>query len=209
MDIYIKPATKIFITEKKLVTIKDVADIEAPAKVSEKVKSAGILNIKSDKKCNYVVSAIDIIKVITMVCPNATVNNVGQSDVIVSYDPDHNRRSPIITGLLILFVSATLLMGSATAIMSFHTDAQIPKVFKNYYKIFFGEEVEKPLLIDIPYSFGLAFGIIIFFNHFMGKKFSEEPTPIQVEMSIYETDVNDTIVDQLTEEKAERADEDA
>ena len=98
-------------------------------------------------------------------------------------------------------------MGSATAIMSFHTDAQIPMVFQNYYRIFFQKESEKPLIIDIPYSIGLAFGIIIFFNHFMGKKMSEEPTPIEVEMSTYETAVNSTVIDQMTEKKAEKADD--
>ena len=209
MDIYIKPAAKIFVSQKKQVTIKDIAEIEAPARYAPKIESTGVLNIKADKKCNYVISSIDIIKVIKRVCPNATINNVGETDVIVSYDPDKKRRSPIVTGIMVVFVTLTLLMGSATAIMSFHTDAQIPKVFQNYYKIFFNKESEKPLIIDIPYSIGLASGIIIFFNHFLGKKVTKEPTPIEVEMATYENDVNDTILDQLTEKKTEKEDEDA
>ena len=209
MDIYIKPATKIYVSQKKLITVKDIAQVEAPEKVSQKILSSGVLNINEDRKRNYIVSVIDIIKVIKRVCPNAAVNNVGEKDVIIDFDPDQNRRNPIITGLLIFFVTLTLLMGSATAIMSFHTDAQIPMVFQNYYRIFFQKESEKPLIIDIPYSIGLAFGIIIFFNHFMGKSISEEPTPIEVEMSTYETAVNSTVIDQMTEKKAEKADDGA
>jgi len=209
MDVYVKPSTKIFVAQKRQVTIKDIAEVEAPDKLTPKILASRVMSIKADKKCNYVVSMIDIIKVIKKVCPNATINNVGETDVIVSYDPDMNRRSPIITGLLIFFVTLTLLMGSATAIMSFHTDAQIPKIFQNYYKLFFGKESDKPLIIDIPYSIGLASGIIIFFNHFMGKKVTQEPTPIEVEMSTYENDVNDTILDQMTEEKTQKEEEDA
>jgi len=209
MDVYVKPSSKIFVAQKKQVTIKDIAEVEAPDKLAPKILAERIMSIRSDKKCNYVISAIDIIKTIKKVCPNATVNNVGEMDVIVSYDPDLNRRKPVITGILIFFVTLTLLMGSATAIMSFHNDAQIPKVFQNYYKIFFNKETDKPLIIDIPYSIGLACGIIIFFNHFLGKRVTQEPTPIEVEMTTYENDVNDTILDQKTEEKTEKEGEDA
>ena len=209
MDIYIKPSAKIFVAQQRQVTIKDIAEVEAPDKLTPRILASRVLSIKADKKCNYVVSAIDIIKTIKKVCPNATINNVGESDVIVSYDPGLNRRKPIVTGILVFFVTLTLLMGSATAIMSFHNDAQIPKVFQNYYRIFFNKESEKPLIIDIPYSIGLAFGIIVFFNHFLGKKLSKEPTPIEVEMTTYENEVNDTILDQMTDQLTEKEGGDA
>ena len=208
MDIYIKPKTKIFIGQRKLITINDIAQVEAPEEAAQKILSSGILNINADEKTNYIISVIDIIKVIKRVYPKAAINNVGETDIIVSFVPEKKSRNPIISVFLIVFVTLTLLMGSATAIMSFHTDAQIPKVFQNYYKIFFQKESEKPLIIDIPYSIGLASGIIIFFNHFMGKKLTEDPTPIEVEMTEYENEVNDTILDQLTEKKVEHTDED-
>ena len=208
MDIYIKPKRKIFISQRKLITINDIAQVEAPEEAAQSILSSGILNINADEKTNYIISVIDIIKVIKRVYPKAAINNVGETDIIVSFVPEKKSRNPIISVFLIVFVTLTLLMGSATAIMSFHTDAQIPKVFQNYYKIFFQKESEKPLIIDIPYSIGLASGIIIFFNHFLGKKVTEDPTPIEVEMTEYENEVNDTILDQLTEKKVEHTDED-
>ena len=85
--------------------------------------------------------------------------------------------------------------------MSFHSDAQMAKVFENYYYIFFNEKVQNPMLLDIPYSLGLALGIIVFFNHFSGKKITTDPTPIEVEMSSYEASVTDNIIDTLNVQK--------
>jgi stage V sporulation protein AA len=53
------------------------------------------------------------------------------------------------------------------------------------------------LIINIPYSVGLATGIIVFFNHFTRKKITDDPTPIEVEMALYETEVNETVLDVL------------
>ena len=50
-------------------------------------------------------------------------------------------------------------------------------------------------VLEISYSIGLALGIILFFNHFGRKKITSDPTPIEVEMYKYETDVNAAIVE--------------
>ena len=101
----------------------------------------------------------------------------------------------------LLFVALVLFAGSATAIMSFHSDAQMSTVFENYYYIFFGERIENPAVINLPYALGLAVGIIVFFNHFGNKKLTSDPTPIEVELSVYEDDVNTNIIDTLNKEK--------
>lgn len=90
--------------------------------------------------------------------------------------------------------------------MSFHSDAQMATVFENYYYIFFNEKVENPMIIDLPYSIGLAVGIIVFFNHFSGKKVTDDPTPIEVEMSNYESEVTDNIIDTLNTERIRKDD---
>ena len=40
----------------------------------------------------------------------------------------------------------------------------------------------------------LAAGILLFFNHFASWKITEDPTPIEVEMSLYEENLNKTII---------------
>ncbi len=201
MDIYIKPAKKISIAEKNQVFIRDFAEVVATKDVADHVKAMKVLDINASEKAKLLISITDVIKVIKKSYPDYTVNNVGEMDTVVEYMPHKSADNSVVKWLKIAFVALVLFMGSSTAIMSFHSDAQIPEVFKNYYKIFFGKETEKPLIIDIPYSLGLAAGIIVFFNHIAGKKITDDPTPIEVEMTLYETEVTDTQIDVLNTEK--------
>ena len=145
---------------------------------------------------------MDIIRAIDKVCPGNTINNLGEKDIIVEYSPEKIIDNSFFKWAKIIFIMMVLSFGSATAIMSFHSDAQIPTIFGNFYYMFFNEKVDNPMIIDIPYSIGIAVGIIVFFNHFGGKKMTNDPTPIEVEMSIYEQDVTDTMIDILNNESA-------
>ncbi|GFI61552.1 hypothetical protein IMSAG049_00711 [Clostridiales bacterium] len=126
---------------------------------------------------------------------------MGETDIIIEYSQmpvKHNKAFDIAK---IIFVCIVLFGGAMTAIMSFHSDAQMPAVFQNMYRIFFGIESTKPYIIYVPYSIGLTVGIIVFFNHFAGKYMTEDPTPIEVQMSTYEKEATDSIIDNLNKEK--------
>ena len=49
--------------------------------------------------------------------------------------------------------------------------------------------------MELAYSAGLAAGIIIFFNHIGGRRITKDPTPIEVEMRVYEKDVNTALIE--------------
>lgn len=201
MEIYIKPVKKISIFQETNVYLKDISEVYAPDNIIKKIKDIKILKIKDNTEKNYLISVIDIINAIDKVVTGHTINNVGEMDTIVEFSPKKPKENKFVLNLKIFAVTLILLAGSSTAIMSFHSDAQLGKVFENYYYIFFNEKIQNPLLLDLPYSIGLALGIIIFFNHFSGKKITNDPTPIEVEMSLYETNVTDNIIDTLNNEK--------
>jgi len=198
LDIYIKPVKKISLTEVDKITINDVAEVIAATEVAQKVKQMKLMDIQiTGKKANFLVSIMDIIKVIKKSYPEYTVNNVGAQETVVQYATQKSKDIAWWKWLKIAFIALVLMVGSSTAIMSFHTDGQIPKVFENYYLIFLGQNTDRPNLILIPYAIGLALGGVVFFNQFMGKKVTDDPTPIEVEMALYETQINETVIDVL------------
>jgi len=206
MEIYIKPKKKVTLSNQAEITISDVADVVATKETAGKIKKMPLVAIdnKASKKQNHLISVTDIISAIQKTYPNATINNVGEMDTWVQY---MTRKSPDRTWLKwlkIAFVAVVLFVGSSTAIMSFHTDGQMPKIFENYYRIFFGEEQKNPGIINIPYSIGLAVGIIVFYNHFMGKKLTDDPTPIEVEIEQYDREVTETMVDAMSQRRERR-----
>ncbi|MCL2351943.1 MAG: stage V sporulation protein AA [Firmicutes bacterium] len=206
MEIYIKPVKKITVEERRDIYLRDLAEVVADKKTAEKLKKLKLLHIEADKKTNFLVSVTDIVRAVAARFPDNAVSNLGEADTVIDFSPTKKKDNSVWKWLKIAFVTLVLLAGSATAIMSFHSDAQMPQVFKNYYRIFFGKESDRPMLIDIPYSVGLGVGIMLFFNHFAGKKLTEDPTPIEVEMSLYETDVTDTVLDVLSDERAHEGD---
>lgn len=202
MDIYIKPEKKVNITGKTILRIKDVAQVLTEKEIKSQVENLHLMKLDGREKKNYLVTVMDITEKINNALPGNTVSNFGECDTVVEYSPKQEKQSSALLWVKVFFVSIVLLAGSATAIMSFHSDAQISTVFENYYYIFFNEKIENPMLIDLPYSLGLAFGIIVFFNHFSGKKITDDPTPIEVEMSVYESEVTDSLIDTLNRKES-------
>ena len=63
------------------------------------------------------------------------------------------------------------------------------------HTVIIGKPAEGINILEISYSIGLAIGIIVFFNHIGGRRITKDPTPIEVEMRIYEKDVNTALIE--------------
>ena len=59
------------------------------------------------------------------------------------------------------------------------------------------------MILEIMYSVGLVVGILIFFNHFGKKRFTVDPTPMEVQMRLYENDIQTTLVEDAARRKNE------
>ncbi|MCL2376762.1 MAG: stage V sporulation protein AA [Defluviitaleaceae bacterium] len=200
MDIYVKPKKKAAIVGKEHVVVKDVADVLAATDIQKRVENVRLLTV-GGKDGVYLLSIIDVMKAISAALPGHSINNVGEMDTVVSVKAVPPKKRAVVKWLKVALVSLILFTGASTAIMTFHTDSQMGTVFQRYHKIFFGEEVEKPYIINVPYSIGLAVGIVVFFNHFGGKRMTKEPTPIEIEMATYEKDVEDAVIESLSRQE--------
>ena len=50
------------------------------------------------------------------------------------------------------------------------------------------------MVLEVTYSVGLAVGVILFFNHFCKWKLNTDPTPLEVEMRLYEDNISKTLI---------------
>ena len=206
MDIFIKPVKKAVITGRRAVMLKDIAEVYCSNKENLNIGEIIIFNVPSDSgKKSYLISIVDIVKEVLKKFPNASINNLGEMDTVLEYSPEAQRGNKAFEILKVVFVCIVLFGGAMTAIMSFNNDAQMPAIFMTMHRLFFGYETSEPYIIYIPYSIGLAAGIIVFFNHFGKKYITQEPTPIEVEMTTYEKESIDCVIDNLTKEKSNGA----
>lgn len=201
MDIYIKPMEKVQMVQKREVLLRDVAEVFVGGQTKGEAEKIVVFQIPSDRKKTYLLSVIDLIQALNQKYPDATVSNVGEMDILIEYLPKEEKKTKGWTLVKVAFVSMILFIGAATTIMCFHTDVQLPLIFQNIYYIFYGENREMPALLSIPYSIGLGLGIIIFFNHFSKVSLTEDPTPIEIEMTTYEKETNVSVIDFLGRQK--------
>ena len=85
MDIYIKPNEKIAITGRKIVYLKEVGEIWIPDQSTACIENLVVFEIPEDTEKTYLLSVMDIIKAITLKFPDTTVNNVGETDILLVY----------------------------------------------------------------------------------------------------------------------------
>lgn len=202
MDIYIKPVEKVQMIERKVVFLKDIAEVYIGGQTKGGIEGIVVFQIPKDGDATYLISVMDVIRAINHQYPDATVSNVGEMDILVEYHHKEKKENKAIEYLKVFSICVILFAGASTTIMCFHTDTQVPLIFQNYYYMFFGENVDMPAILAIPYSIGLVVGVLVFFNHFSKFKVTDDPTPIEIEMSTYEKETNASVVDKLNKRSA-------
>lgn len=179
---------------EKDVYLKDVAKLYCDDQnVVNKCNAIKIKTIKLDRNKRYVENVLDIIKKITQVDAAIQVNNVGEVDYIIDYQAP-KRPSYAWQWAKTIFVCTVCFSGAAFAIMTFNNDVSVGDVFKEIYLVITGEESTGFTILELSYSIGLALGIIVFFNHFSVFKLNTDPTPIEVEMRLYEDNISKTLI---------------
>lgn len=178
------------------VYLKDIATVHCQNKAVEaKCKAVKVHTFQTGDKKNSVQvgSVLDVVKKIEEADKNVQVNSVGEVEFIMKYKP---AKEPVYVWewLKTVFVCVVCFCGAAFAIMTFNNDANVVDVFKNIYELVMGTESDGTTVLEFSYSAGLAVGILLFFNHFASWKITQDPTPIEVEMRLYEDNINKTLI---------------
>ena len=173
---------------KQNVMLGDLLNMECSDKtILMKVKTLRILKIREEKEQRYVISVLKIIACIHEQYPRLEIQNLGETDIIVTYE---NQKTPP-------------LLWHILKVMAFNNDVGVTKLFGQIYELIMGKKTDGFSVLEVTYSIGLAIGILIFFNHFGKKRFTVDPTPMEIQMRLYENDIQTTLVENATRQKKE------
>lgn len=204
-SVYIKIPKEIKVSHTKI-TIKDIASIYCQEKdIEKKLKNLVILELNPKRKLEkYMVSFMKIIALIKLEFPEIDIENIGETDFVISYH-QKDTRSPISSSILewgkTILVCFILFFGAAFTIMAFNTDIAVDELFEKLYLLVTKDKGEERSILELSYCIGLPIGIIVFFDHFKPAIRRQDPTPMEVQMRTYEEDVNNVLIQNAAREK--------
>ncbi len=143
-----------------------IADVHSSDRAAEaKAKAVKITSFSGKgKEAVFVGNVMELVEKIEKTGQNIQVDNIGESDFVVTYRAG-KKKSLVWEWMKTAMVSAVAFFGAAG-----------------------------PTILEASYSVGLALGILLFFNHFASWKITVDPTPIEVEMRLYEENLNKTLI---------------
>ncbi len=192
--VYIKPCQITELTHKD-VCLKDVAQVYCSERsVQSKCQALKIRTIRLNKRKRYVMSVLEVIRMLTELDSSIQVTNLGEADFIIAYQPP-SPPALLRQWLKTLAVCGICFFGAAFAIMTFNNDVNVADVFQEIYKLVMGRESGGFTVLELGYSIGLALGITLFFNHVAAIRLNTDPTPLEVEMRLYEENICKTLID--------------
>ena len=201
VTVYIKPDKNTEVNQKE-VYLSQIADVWCRDKSLEaKCKAIKVMSITSHREERWVISGIKLVEMIQQVDPRAEVANLGEQDVIIDYQPKVHQIGKL-DWIKTAFVCLIVFFGGAFAIMTFNNDGSVSDIFKDVDKLVVGNATELSsekkssgvMILEISYSVGLILGVTLFFNHFGKRKVTLDPTPIEVQMRLYEDQAETTVI---------------
>lgn len=193
MNVYIKAEESVCLNHKDI-KLKDILSLYCTNKdVEQEIKNQSIYHFVGEDDQRKCFSVLKVIEVIKEVDKTLDVINMGPQDFIVYYK-NKQAESKFMHYGKIIFVALVAFFGASFSIMTYNTDVGIEELFYNVYEMIMGKAPTGPNILHISYAVGLALGIIIFFNHAGKIKLNDDPTPFEVQMRLYERDVNDTLM---------------
>lgn len=175
--------------------LQDIAKLSCNnPKVLNRVRVMPVTNLNPDKPGRYVMSVMDLVKEIQQKEPNLDINTIGKPDFIITYQKEP-MPNLVWRWCKVIFVCLATFFGAAFSIMTFNNDVDVPALFRQIYLQVTGQTSNNFTILEISYSVGIGLGVLFFFNHFGRLKLTDDPTPMQVQMRLYENDVNTTIIE--------------
>ncbi|GAA0599530.1 stage V sporulation protein SpoVAA [Virgibacillus siamensis] len=184
--IYLRMKKNVELNRMQRLYLKDIAYISAPSALKSEIENTFIYQVTKKDRNIIIIDSFMVIDHLNEMYPALELQLIGPDQSIIRIKKV--RKTPNI--MLASGVWILLFIGTAMTIMNFHYDVSMQDVQQKLHYLLTGEEIKYPLWIQIPYSFGLGIGMLLFFNHWFTKRFNEEPSPLEVEIYNYQQDLD-------------------
>lgn len=180
------------------IRIGDVIQIEGTDKrTREQICRLPLVTVSctdQKKESRMCLSILQVIRKIHTAFPQLDIVNVGEKDFIITYkkEKDAGKFLHVLKAAIVVLIS---FFGAAFSTMAFNNDVDTVKMFGQIYELTTGKPSDGFTILEITYSIGLILGILIFFNHFGKSRSGTDPTPLEVEMRLYENDIQTTLIE--------------
>lgn len=188
--LYIRLRRKASVRKGSVVQLRHIAQIFVEPEYEEKLGQLIIHKPRQEDGNRVLIDMMLIVRKVKELYPELQIEHFGEPHVLLEINAGDKKASPVLIGLVWLL----LFIGSGLAIMNFHADVSMLEVHQRIYELMTGRKMEHPLILQIPYSLGIGVGMVIFFNHLFKKKFNEEPSPLEVEMFMYQENINHYVI---------------
>lgn len=185
--VYIRMKKRINVSQYQSLILEDIANISSPKENEQKLLQLPIYRITKNDHHIVIIDSFIIIKHLRELYSQLDFELLGVTETIVIVE---QKQKPI-NLFIVLFVWLLLFVGSAMTIMNFHYDVSMQEVHQRIHFLLTGNHEKFPLFIQIPYSIGLGVGMMLFLNRIFRKKINEEPSPLEVEIHLYQNKVED------------------
>lgn len=179
------------------VHVGDIASIFcSDMDISHTAEKTLITTLTNTEQDQIVISAMKIVELISLQYKDISIISIGCPETIVYYrnlKPVSKFKGKLKSALMMLLA----FFGTAYSIMAYNGDVDAVNLLNDLYILFTGDRdgsTVGQILGIVAYSLGLCAGMIVFFNHGINKKNTDDPTPLQVQMRLYEQDVNTCII---------------
>jgi stage V sporulation protein AA len=188
--LYIRLRRRARIAKGVTVHLGDIAQMIADPEYERSLEQLVVYQPSEVDGNRVLIDMMLIVRKVKEAFPNMQIEQFGEPHILLEICTESKK--PSLVGITLVWL--LLFIGSGLAIMNFHVDVSMLEVHKRLYQLITGKANEHPLLLQIPYSIGIGAGMVVFFNHLFKKKFNEEPSPLEVEIFMYQESMNHYVI---------------
>lgn len=184
--LFLRLRKRLAVKPQAMITMGDICQIYWDGEREDAIKRMPIYRVEPKDGNLIIIDIMQVIQRMRSAYPDVELDIQGAPQIIVEVQNPRKKANRVLVALVWLI----LFIGSGLAIMNFHTDVSMRQVHERIFFLITGEKSQQPLWLQIPYSIGIGLGMILFFNHIFKKKINEEPSPLEVELFLYQQNLD-------------------